>query len=434
MNSDGGTGLLIMGMRSKENVRRAAELTLLHSTGEMSQQGPEEASITFYDIAACFSEEEWKLLHNWQKELYRSVMKEIQEAFSSLGPLIATSIFSLRPKQKKNVCSMDIQQFEKRAHITPSLRGNSDTLLGERNHLKHSEASMHTLKHRENTDEKESGDDPSAGYHILNSDNILRMDEELLPGSMDQYSSEGGECSTGLRLDQPVIPSVFSLKIKQEDKKQKEEMHLQEMVEHVRRSSDDGFSSRCYQKQQPHQKHSDHCQLQRSHPPAHESGTSSMVMPKEEEQESTIAVDEDPAGTEEEYRPPKKKISRPGPAPGGSFRSWTWRYFVMPEGQALRNAHIVNCRLCCKPVKRGIPKQKSSLGTSCLAMHLRRNHNITEDSQLSDLLLLPPMSAGGETVPQAGEGTSAAPYDFSYWPTAFADRYTSTMNSFAHLS
>ncbi|XP_078535253.1 uncharacterized protein LOC144822052 isoform X2 [Lissotriton helveticus] len=395
----------------------------------MTQQGPDEVSITFCDVAACFSEEEWKLLHIWQKELYKTVMKEIQQAFSSLGPLIATSIFSLRPKQKKNVCSMEIQRLEKRAHITPSSRDSSDTTFSARNHLKHLETTTHYLKHRENTEEKERTEDANAEYHTLNSDNILRMDEELLPGSMDHYSSEGGESSSGLRIDHPVISSVCSLKIKQE-----EGMHFQEEVELVRRSSDNGFSSHYCEKQQPLRKHIDHLQLHRYHPQAPEAGASSVAMPKEEEPESATAPEEDPAGSAEEYRPPKKKALRPGPTPGGSLRSWTWRYFVMPEGQALRNAHIVNCRLCCKPVKRGIPKEKSSLGTSCLAMHLRRNHNITEDSPLSDLLPLPPVSAGGETVPQAREAAPAGPHDFNCWPTAFADRYTSTMSSFAHLS
>ncbi|XP_078524420.1 uncharacterized protein LOC144797608 [Lissotriton helveticus] len=62
-----------------------------------------EAGVTFLDVAARFSEEEWKLLHEWQKELYNNVMEEIQRALISLGPLIAGSVFSLRSKDKDNL-------------------------------------------------------------------------------------------------------------------------------------------------------------------------------------------------------------------------------------------------------------------------------------------------------------------------------------------
>lgn len=85
---------------------------------DVSREGP-EALLEFRDVAACFSEEEWKLLYRWQKELYRNVMKEIHQAFSSLGPLIATSIFSLKPKEAEELCSEDFRDFESRAPASP---------------------------------------------------------------------------------------------------------------------------------------------------------------------------------------------------------------------------------------------------------------------------------------------------------------------------
>ncbi|XP_078536718.1 uncharacterized protein LOC144822736 isoform X2 [Lissotriton helveticus] len=71
----------------------------------MPPQGSGQAPVAFCDVAAHFSEEEWELLHEWQKELYRNVMKEIHQALKSLGPLIATSVFSLRPKEKNELRS-----------------------------------------------------------------------------------------------------------------------------------------------------------------------------------------------------------------------------------------------------------------------------------------------------------------------------------------
>ncbi|XP_069080625.1 zinc finger protein 485-like isoform X2 [Pleurodeles waltl] len=93
--------------------------------------GPDsdEKPITFCDIVACFSEEEWKLLEHWQKDLYKNVMKEIHHALISLGPLIAASIFSLKPKQMEDLCSKDVQDFFIKDSLNPSSGATLDVLF-----------------------------------------------------------------------------------------------------------------------------------------------------------------------------------------------------------------------------------------------------------------------------------------------------------------
>lgn len=44
-----------------------------------------QSSVGFDDLAASFSKEEWMELEEWQKELYRNVMKETSETLISLG-------------------------------------------------------------------------------------------------------------------------------------------------------------------------------------------------------------------------------------------------------------------------------------------------------------------------------------------------------------
>lgn len=118
--------------------------------------GPGAGPLTFRDVAACFFREEWKLLHDWQKELYRSVMKEVHQAFSSLGPLIATSVFSLRPKEAEDMWSEDFQDFEIRTSIEPSSGDatvNSDVVFNGNHNLKGPRSTASTKGHEDSSTE-----------------------------------------------------------------------------------------------------------------------------------------------------------------------------------------------------------------------------------------------------------------------------------------
>ncbi|XP_069482286.1 zinc finger protein 16-like isoform X5 [Ambystoma mexicanum] len=64
-------------------------------------------------VASYFSEEEWKLVQVWQKGLYSNMMKEIDNALISLGPVIA-SVFSLRIQKKEHMSPADQQAHERR--------------------------------------------------------------------------------------------------------------------------------------------------------------------------------------------------------------------------------------------------------------------------------------------------------------------------------
>ncbi|XP_018418746.1 PREDICTED: zinc finger protein 235-like [Nanorana parkeri] len=51
----------------------------------LPQQVSVRALVTFHDVSACFSAEEWGALEDWQKELYKNVMREIHAALLSMG-------------------------------------------------------------------------------------------------------------------------------------------------------------------------------------------------------------------------------------------------------------------------------------------------------------------------------------------------------------
>ncbi|XP_069460850.1 zinc finger protein 418-like isoform X2 [Ambystoma mexicanum] len=70
---------------------------------EMSLKNSDEVPIRFHDISASAYEEEWDLAHEWQKELYRNVMKEIHQALTTLGYKIHGTLLRMNAMEGKDV-------------------------------------------------------------------------------------------------------------------------------------------------------------------------------------------------------------------------------------------------------------------------------------------------------------------------------------------
>ncbi|XP_071989708.1 uncharacterized protein [Engystomops pustulosus] len=60
----------------------------------------DKSSVGFDDLAASFSKEEWMELEEWQKELYRNVMKETSETLISLGEGLVEKSISEKPPEE----------------------------------------------------------------------------------------------------------------------------------------------------------------------------------------------------------------------------------------------------------------------------------------------------------------------------------------------
>ncbi|KAJ1112228.1 hypothetical protein NDU88_000496 [Pleurodeles waltl] len=97
----------------------------------MSHQSSDNALLTFQHVVACFSQEERKLLYEWQEGLYANLMKEIHQVLTSLGSVIANSIFSLRTKEKDGVCSAGKEDTDRRQRNKHLPSQESDLCLME---------------------------------------------------------------------------------------------------------------------------------------------------------------------------------------------------------------------------------------------------------------------------------------------------------------
>ncbi|KAJ1204807.1 hypothetical protein NDU88_000245 [Pleurodeles waltl] len=122
----------------------------------MSRQDTDQGPVPTSAIAAYFPEEEWKLLHDWQKDLYRNVMNEIHQALLSLGPLIATSVLSLKAKGKE-LCVEDRPDSERTCIADHSLGGAEMAVMTPRD--------LMSVK-------KESATDPVEGQDSATTENM----------------------------------------------------------------------------------------------------------------------------------------------------------------------------------------------------------------------------------------------------------------------
>ncbi|XP_069460834.1 zinc finger protein 773-like isoform X2 [Ambystoma mexicanum] len=159
----------------------------------MAQEESMKVPVPLPDAVACFSDEEWKLLQEWQKELYKNVMNEIHQALVSLGPLIVTTVSTLRAKEKENVCPVDNRnsgRMYQGNHSSGGVAASSSVSLGikgEENHYPKApqEKARRESKECLNTD----------CYPAVHPDVLLQIQEDDDLNCREWSGSEGFEAS-----------------------------------------------------------------------------------------------------------------------------------------------------------------------------------------------------------------------------------------------
>ncbi|XP_069498976.1 zinc finger protein 777-like isoform X2 [Ambystoma mexicanum] len=163
----------------------------------LSQQDPDGAPVSFQEFASHFSKEEWSLLHEWQTQLYGNLMKEIHQALASLGPAIATSVFSLRPKEWS--CPVpqvpqDTKIRDVRTHATNDACTNSDVVLRKKRKV--------NLELRNIPDINQSHSNAVFPFH---NPEVLRKEQEFEPSLKIPHATETRNGCVGPSSDFPVL-------------------------------------------------------------------------------------------------------------------------------------------------------------------------------------------------------------------------------------
>ncbi|XP_078511748.1 uncharacterized protein LOC144770839 [Lissotriton helveticus] len=171
----------------------------------MSRCYLDKAPVTFRDVAAYFSEEDWTVLRNWQKELYKNAMREIHQAMISLGYNIANPDTLLRIDKRDRAQVRDPHDPKRRVDINDPTSsfyqaGSPDILMRivhkENRHLPEETGILHS---------------PNTGNDHTDFDASFRLQRKTKLHWRDPVVSERSKVEDDLDADYPVITSVFSL-------------------------------------------------------------------------------------------------------------------------------------------------------------------------------------------------------------------------------
>ncbi|XP_078507365.1 uncharacterized protein LOC144767888 [Lissotriton helveticus] len=149
----------------------------------------ESEEVISQNASIYFSDEDWAPLNNWQKEFYKNVMKEIHKAFITLGPLIASTVFSLRCRDKEELIPGVNQELGRRQSAqSPDIC------------LKRGEEKSIILIDHLGEEVTESSTDPSLGlevtsFHIRDGAVDSCMDQGIIKRRESRRNSSGNGTS-----------------------------------------------------------------------------------------------------------------------------------------------------------------------------------------------------------------------------------------------
>lgn len=176
----------------------------------MAELAPSLGSVAFHDVAIYFSQMEWKRLEDWQKELYKNVIKEIHDTLMSMGYAIDNPgiLFRIKNDEKDNLGEyQDFDRGERRENTRRLWKCcHPDILLS----LKEEEEPY--LRTQQDSKEDVHSLDPSAGGYSPSDPGALLKIEEV---DNAYFPDPSESCESG--RDSPMNHSINIVTIKQEE-------------------------------------------------------------------------------------------------------------------------------------------------------------------------------------------------------------------------
>lgn len=176
--------------------------------------------VTFHDVAAYLSEEEWTSLSERQKDLYKNVMVEIHNAMIFLGYQIINADTLIRVYKGEEIAIRRSIGLEKRAVVGDSATPCDTTVKADilcRVKQKEYPCSSNTR----GRDETEIRSSPSTGDPIITSVFTLSDKEEDVLRRKNRPEPERREHVACSSTGDPFITSVFTLRGKGDQLKRK---------------------------------------------------------------------------------------------------------------------------------------------------------------------------------------------------------------------
>ncbi|XP_063775213.1 zinc finger protein 701-like [Pseudophryne corroboree] len=151
-------------------------------------------SVTFHDVAACFSAEEWGVLEDWQKELYKKVMRDIHSSLEEMGFQILNPDVLFRIKKVKDLY-IDVCETERGVTSAASSPREQGRIMG----LKQERGSC-----------RKRGARPAA-HPDCSPDILLRIKQDELTSFRDLPPQSPTHSAA-----EPIVSPVFSLQREEE--------------------------------------------------------------------------------------------------------------------------------------------------------------------------------------------------------------------------
>ncbi|XP_044144863.1 zinc finger protein 664-like isoform X4 [Bufo gargarizans] len=176
------------------------------------------ALLTFHDVSACFSAEEWGVLEDWQKELYKNVMREIHTTLLSMGYTILNPEQLLRVDEIKGVSPTGEKSKEQKNILTAGAPVfNSDISLWIREVVEDDISAPQKLEHPVVWESPAASDDGFIRSPAEERLTDFRPNEFTLEnGSPEEWDSPSPirlprprKCQSIFRIGQPISECAY---------------------------------------------------------------------------------------------------------------------------------------------------------------------------------------------------------------------------------